>query len=297
MKEDTKLIHLARGKPQTEGTVNLPVYRASTILSPDLNSYLERHAGTRRFERVTYGATGTQNSRALADAVSELEGGSGCMVTASGLSAVTLGISAFVGAGDHLLVTDSAYGPTRRFCDEVLARYGVETTYYDPGIAPAALAGLIRDTTRLLFLEAPGSLTFEMQDVPGLAQVARNRGVVSAMDNTWATPVGFKPIAHGVDVSIQAGTKYLAGHSDLVIGMITAATQEQYRRIADHVMAFGDVAGPDDCYLTLRGLRTLGVRLRQQQDSALRIARWLTEQPEVARVLYPPLPSDPGHAL
>jgi cystathionine beta-lyase len=297
MRDRTRLVHLARGEPRPESPVNLPVYRASTILSPDLESYLNRRAGKARYERVTYGASGTQNARALAQAVAALEGGHGCTVTASGLSAVTHGIAAFVGAGDHVLLSDSVYIPARRFCDEVLARFGVQTTYFDPCIEPGALAALFRDNTRLLYLEAPGSLTFEMQDVPALAAVARAHGAITVMDNTWATPLGFKPIAHGVDVSIQAGTKYLAGHSDLVIGMITTATEALHHRVADHVRAFGDVAGPDDCFLTLRGMRTLSVRLREQQASALQVAGWLAEQPEVARVLYPPLPGDPGHAL
>ncbi|MFT5393551.1 MAG: cystathionine beta-lyase [Gammaproteobacteria bacterium] len=297
MQDDTKLVHLARGAATTEGSVNLPVYRASTILSPNLASYLLRHEGKKRYENVTYGATGTQNSRALAGAVAELEGGKHCVITASGLSAVTFAISAFVGAGDHLLVTDSAYGPTRRFCSEVMRRYGVEVDYYDPRASADQVRALIRPNTRLLYLEAPGSLTFEMQDVPALAALAREQGILSAMDNTWATPLGFRPLEHGVDLSIQAGTKYIAGHSDLVIGMISSNDDAIHERLADHVMTFGDVASPDDCYLTLRGMRTLGVRLRQQYGAGLEIATWLEAQPEVKRVLYPPLASDPGHAL
>jgi len=297
MKDATRLIHLARGEPRPETPVNLPVYRASTILSPDVQSYLDRRSGDNRYERVTYGATGTQNARALGKMVASLEGGHGCVVTTSGLSAVAHALCAFVAAGDHVLVSDSVYTPARRVCDEVLARYGVETTYFDPCLAPDDLGALVRDNTRLLYLEAPGSLTFEMQDVPGLAGVARARGLITAMDNTWATPLGFKPLEHGVDISIQAGTKYLAGHSDLVIGMITAASEEHHRRVADHVTSFGDVAGPDDCYLTLRGMRTLAVRLREQQASALRVAGWLSAQPAVRRVLYPPLAGDPGNAL
>ncbi|MEM7250608.1 MAG: cystathionine beta-lyase [Pseudomonadota bacterium] len=295
MKEKTKLIHAGREVPTNEGTVNQPVYRASTILSTDMVSYLNRHAGQRRYNNVTYGATGTQNAKTLGAAVAALEEGYKCIVTASGLSAVTLGISALVQSGDHMLVTDSVYGPTRRFCSDVMKRYGVETTYYTPGLDPTELAALIRPETKLIYLEAPGSLTFEMQDIPGLAAVAKARGVLTAMDNTWATPLGFKPLQHGVDVSIQAGTKYLAGHSDLVIGMLSASDPGVYERVADHVMTFGDVAGPDDCYLTLRGMRTLAVRLRAQFDAALEIAQWLEQQPEVKRVMYPPLASDPGH--
>ena len=297
MKDETKLIHLARGAREFEGAVNLPVHRASTIVSPDAASYLVRMDGKRRFQNVTYGATGTRNARALGDLVAQLEGGVASIVTASGLSAVTLAISALVAAGDHVLMTDSVYGPTRRFCDEVLTRYGVTTTYYDPCIDALSLAASLRENTRVLYMESPGSLTFEMQDVPALAELARGRGVLSVIDNTWATPLGFKPLTHAVDVSIQAGTKYLAGHSDLVIGMISTIDLDLYERIADHVMIFGDVASPDDCYLALRGLRTLAVRLRQQLDCAIKVAGWLCEQPQVARVLYPPLASDPGYQL
>lgn len=297
MQEDTKLIHLARAPKTAEGVVNIPVARASTIISTDAKSYLERHSGQRRYDNVTYGATGTDNAKALGRAVAELEGGYKSIVTASGLSACTLGLSAYLSSGDHMLVSDSVYGPTRRFCDEVMGRWGVATTYYDPGATPEQLAPLVQPNTRLLYLEAPGSLTFEMQDVPALAAFAKERGILSAIDNTWASPIGFKPLAHGVDISIQAGTKYLAGHSDLVIGMVTTADQALYERVADHVMTFGDMAGPDDCYLCLRGMRTLAVRLRRQFESGLKVATWLSEQPQIRQVLYPPLASDPGHAL
>ena len=296
LKDETRLVAAGRGRPEPEGTVNLPVYRASTILSPDIESYLRRFDDGRAYDAITYGANGTHNARALAEAVAALEGGCRTVVTASGLSAITMALCAFASAGDHVLVTDSVYGPTRRFCDEVLARYGVETTFYDPAIG-ADIARLFRDNTRLVFLEAPGSLTFEMQDVPAIAGAARARGILSAMDNTWATPLFFKPLAHGIDISIQAGTKYVAGHSDLVIGLVTVADEALHRRLADTVMAFGEVSGPDDCYLALRGLRTLSVRIRRQARSALAVAAWLSEQAGVRRVLYPPLPGDPGHAL
>lgn len=295
MKRDTKLVHLARAERRLEGTVNIPVHRASTILSPDLDSYLNRHQ--RRYEGITYGATGTQNARALARAIADLEGARGCVVTGTGLSAVTMTLSAFVAAGDHILISDSVYGPARRFCDEVLARFGVQTTYFNPCASVDEVRALLRPETRLLYLEAPGSVTFEMQDIPALAALAHEHGVLSAMDNTWATPLGFRPIEHGVDLSVQAGTKYIAGHSDLVIGMISVSNEPLFHRLSDHVMAFGDVASPDDCFLALRGLRTLAVRLTAQHAAALRIASWLQAQPAVRAVLYPPLPDDPGHAL
>ena len=296
MKRDTRLIALGRAPVRAQGPVNLPVHRASTILSEHLDGYVHRFDGDNRYDNVTYGATGTQNSRALAEAVAAIEGGHRTVVTGTGLSAVTMAVSAVVRAGDHVLVPDSVYGPTRRFCAEVLSRYGVETGFYDPAIG-AGIAQAMRANTRLVYTEAPGSLTFEMQDVPAIAKAARERGALVAMDNTWATPMFFRPLEHGVDISIQAGTKYLAGHSDLVIGMITTATDELFRTIADQTFAFGDTASPDDCFLALRGMRSLSVRLKRQSESAMQIARWLDARPEVKRVLYPALESDPGHAL
>ena len=296
MKQDTRLIALGRAPVRAQGPVNLPVHRASTILSEHLDGYLHRFDGDNRYDNVTYGATGTQNSRALAEAVAAIEGGHRTVVTGTGLSAVTMAVSAVVRAGDHMLVPDSVYGPTRRFCAEILSRYGVETTFYDPA-AGAGVAEAMRANTRLVYTEAPGSLTFEMQDVPVIAKAAHERGALVAMDNTWATPMFFRPLEHGVDISIQAGTKYLAGHSDLVIGMITTATEELFKTIADQAFAFGDTASPDDCFLALRGMRSLSVRLERQSASAMSIARWLDARPEVKRVLYPALESDPGHAL
>ena len=296
MKQDTRLIALGRAPVRAQGPVNLPVHRASTILSEHLDGYVHRFDGDNRYDNVTYGATGTQNSRALAEAVAAIEGGHRTVVTGTGLSAVTMAVSAVVRAGDHVLVPDSVYGPTRRFCAEVLSRYGVETGFYDPAIG-AGIAQAMRANTRLVYTEAPGSLTFEMQDVPAIAKAARERGALVAMDNTWATPMFFRPLEHGVDISIQAGTKYLAGHSDLVIGMVTTATDELFRTIADQTFAFGDTASPDDCFLALRGMRSLSVRLQRQSESAMMIARWLDARPEVKRVLYPALESDPGHAL
>ena len=296
MRQDTKLIALGRAPVRAQGPVNVPVHRASTILSEDLDGYLHRFDGDNRYDNVTYGATGTQNARALAEAVAAIEGGVRTVVTGSGLSAVTMAISAVVDAGDHVLLPDAVYGPARRFCEQVLSRYGVRTSFYDPAIG-ADVAGLMRDDTRLVYTESPGSLTFEMQDVPAIAKAARERGALVAMDNTWATPIYFRPLEHGVDISIQAGTKYLAGHSDLVIGLITTATEALFRAIADQAHAFGDVASPDDCFLALRGMRSLSVRLERLSASTTRVVRWLEGRPEVKRVLYPPLESDPGHAL
>ena len=296
MKEDTKLVHLGRGPSSFEGTVNLPVYRASTILSTDMDSYIHRFDDEKNFTDITYGARGTQNSRALGEAISDLEGGHGTIVTTSGLSAISVTLGALVSAGDHILISDSVYGPTRTFCNQVLSRYGVTTEYYSPDIGDA-IAELIQKNTRLVFMEAPGSLTFEMQDIPGITRAAKEKDVLTVMDNTWATPVFFRPLEHGVDISIQAGTKYIAGHSDLVIGMVTSARETTHKMMVSHAQNLGDAASPDDCYLALRGLRTLSVRLYRQQESTLKVAAWLADQPQVYRVLYPALPGDPGHAL
>ena len=296
MKEDTKLVHLGSGPSSFEGTVNLPVYRASTILSTDMDSYIHRFDDEKNFTDITYGARGTQNSRALGEAIADLEGGYGTIVTTSGLSAISVTLGALVSAGDHILISDSVYGPTRTFCNQVLSRYGVTTEYYSPDIGDA-IAELIQKNTRLVLMEAPGSLTFEMQDIPGITRAAKEKGVLTVMDNTWATPVFFRPLEHGVDISIQAGTKYIAGHSDLVIGMVTSARETTHKMMVSHAQNLGDSASPDDCYLALRGLRTLSVRLYRQQESTLKVAAWLADQPQVYRVLYPALPGDPGHAL
>lgn len=296
MKEDTKLVHLGRGPSSFEGTVNLPVYRASTILSTDMDSYIHRFDDEKNFTDITYGARGTQNSRALGEAIADLEGGHGTIVTTSGLSAISVTLGALVSAGDHILISDSVYGPTRTFCNQVLSRYGVTTEYYSPDMGDA-IAELIQKNTRLVLMEAPGSLTFEMQDIPGITRAAKEKGVLTVMDNTWATPVFFRPLEHGVDISIQAGTKYIAGHSDLVIGMVTSARETTHKMMVSHAQNLGDAASPDDCYLALRGLRTLSVRLYRQQESTLKVAAWLADQPQVYRVLYPALPGDPGHAL
>ena len=296
MRRDTKMVHAGRGAIEHEGTVNLPVHRASTILSPDVESYIHRFDGDKAFTDITYGATGTHNARALREAIAALEDASHCIVTSSGLSCITMTLSALLRVGDHALITDSAYGPTRTFCKNVLSRYGIETTFYDPMLG-GDVESLIRENTRLIFVEAPGSLTFEMQDVPAITAVARKHGIVSVMDNTWATSIFFKPLENGIDVSLQAATKYIAGHSDLVIGAICTSRNSLFRQIAEHCKTFGDVAGPDDCYLALRGLRTLGVRLERQQRSALQVATWLSQRSEVERVLFPALAQDPGHAI
>jgi cystathionine beta-lyase len=256
--------------------------------------YEGRHE--RRYTAFAYGIHGTPTTVALAEALAELSGGARTVVVSSGLSAVTQALTAFLRQGDHLLVADTVYGPTRVFCASVLTRFGVEVTFYDPRIG-AGIAALMRPSTRVLYLESPGSQTFEVQDVPALSAAARAHGARVILDNTWATPLHFRAFEHGVDVEIQALTKFVAGHSDLLLGAVTTRTEELYRVVRDGASTFGDCPAPDICYEALRGLRTLAVRLRHHETSALRVAVWLARRPEVRCVLHPALPGHPDHAL
>jgi cystathionine beta-lyase len=292
----TDLVRLGRDPMSQHGVVSTPVYHASTIIYPTIEAFKSRAAGDRKYRGVRYGAYGTPTTFALADTVAQLEGGVGGVVTSSGLAAATMALTAFLNSGDHLLMVDSVYTPTREFCNSVLARLGVATTHYDPLIG-ADIAGLMRSNTRVVFTESPGSLTFEVQDIPAIAAAAHQRDALVLLDNTWATPLFFRPFAHGVDISIQAATKYIAGGSDLVLGIITAAEEKYFRRLKDTTLAFGEIAAPDDCYQALKGMRSMGARLKQQQAAALELARWLQDRPEVKRVLYPALSGDPGHHL
>ena len=293
MDDDTLAVTAGRHPEANFGLVNPPVYHASTVTFPSLAA-LEA-AEARKLDVPYYGRNGTPSTFAFEEAVAALEGGHRSVAIGSGKAAVLAALTAFVEAGDHMLVTDAAYGPTRAFCDRFLGRFGVETTYYDPCIG-AAIAGLIRPDTRLVFVESPGSLTFEVQDVPAIAAAARAAGCVTVMDNTWASPLFLKPFALGVDVSVQAATKYIGGHSDLMLGVVTAA-EAVHERVRKAAFELGAPAGPDDVYLAQRGLRTLAVRLRRHMESGLAVARWLQAQPQVARVLHPGLADDPGHAL
>ncbi len=288
-KDATRLAHAGRDPMRFHGFVNPPIYRGSTILFPSVEA-LEANS-----QEFTYGRLGTPTVRALESAIAELEGGHATLLTPSGLSAIATTFLAFAAAGDHILVTDAVYRPTRRFCDNMLKRLGVETTYYDPLIG-AGIEDLIRDNTKLVFAESPGSQTFEVEDIPAIAAAAHARGAILVLDNTWATPLFFKSFARGADVSIHAATKYIVGHADAMLGVITA-TKEAHPAIARAHDELGLCTGPEDVYLALRGLRTLGVRLARHQTSALELARWLEQRPEVARVLHPGLPSDPGHAI
>ena len=294
MERETRLVHAGRAPEGHEGAVSPPIYRASTILYPTMAAYEKRNE--RIYASYGYGIHGTPTTIALAEAVAELSGGARTLLLSSGLSAVTQALTACLRKDDHLLIADTVYGPTRVFCAEVLRRYGVEVTFYDP-LAGAGIAGLIRPSTRVVYLESPGSQTFEVQDVPAIAAAARARGALVFLDNTWATPLHFRAFEHGVDVEIQALTKFVAGHSDLLLGAVTTRTEEVYRVVRDGASTFGDCPAPDLCYEALRGLRTLAVRLPHHAASALRVAEWLARRPEVARVLHPALPGDPGHAI
>lgn len=286
---ETELVIAGRDPHRFDGFVNTPIVRGSTVLSPTVAD-LEGHTG-----RYTYGRRGNPTVESLEAALSRLEGGAGVMLTPSGLSAVSVALLAVLAAGDHLLMVDTAYQPTRRLCDEILRRYGIETTYYDPLVA-GGIAELVRPNTRAIFLESPGSQSFEIQDVPAIIAVAAERGITTLMDNTWATPLFFRPHDFGVDISLQAGTKYLGGHSDLNIGTISANART-FRRVHLTHGDLGITVAPEDAFLAARGLRTMAVRLERHQQSALAVARWLSERPEVLRVLHPALPDHPGHAI
>jgi cystathionine beta-lyase len=286
---NTRLVSAGRAPSEHFGFVNTPVYHGSTVLFPTADDFLGHRS------RYYYGRRSTPTIDALADAMSELEGAAGTVLTPSGLSAVTTAVLAAVGTGDHLLVADCVYQPTRQFCDGLLTRFGVEVTYYDPLIG-AGIAELMRPNTRAVLTESPGSLTFEVQDIPAIAAVAHAQDALVLMDNTWATPLLFNALAHGVDLSIQAGTKYISGHSDILIGHVSANARA-WPRLRDTHGELGLTVGPDDIFLALRGLRTMGIRLERHHQSGLAVARFLQSRPEVARVLHPGLENDPGHAL
>ncbi len=287
----TKIVTAGRDPKSNYGFVNPPVYHASTVLYPCAEDYVAHRA------RYQYGRRGTPTTEALELALQELEGPqcAGVALVPSGLAAISTALLAVVHSGDHVLVTDSAYGPTRTFCDQILARLGVTTTYYDPLIG-AGIADLLRPNTRAVYLESPGSQSFEMQDVGAIAKAAHAKSAIVLMDNTWATPLYFRPLDHGVDLVIQAGTKYIGGHSDLMLGTVSA-NAATVAALKSTVRYTGLHEAPDDTYLALRGLRTLGIRLDRHYESGLAVARWLESRPEVLRMLHPALPSHPGHAL
>jgi len=296
MKLPTRLAQRGRKARSQPGTVNLPVTRASTVTFASLS---EMEAVQRSFEAdeptPTYGIVNMPLRTAFEEVMADLEGGHRAVTVPSGLAAVAVAIMACVKAGDHVLVTDSAYGPTRRFCDRTLKRFGVETSYYDP-LVGAGIAELMRPNTRVVYLESPGSLTFEVQDFPAIARVAHERGAAVIHDNTWATGAFFRSFEHGADLVVQAATKYPGGHSDVLIGAVVA-NEAWWPKLRDTSRDLGQTTSPDDIFLALRGVRTLDVRLKRHEASALEVARWLQARPEVKRVLHPALPDDPGHAL
>jgi cystathionine beta-lyase len=293
VKKDTLLTHVGREPGKYEGMVNTPVYRTSTVIFPTLEEYEARDAAD--YKSVRYGRHGTPTTFALEEAVAKMEGGYQAVALPSGLGAIAAAISAFVKNGDHLLVSDSVYAPTRNFCERRVGPNGVEVEYYDPLIA-GGIKRLFKPNTKAIYCESPGSLTFEMQDIPAIAEAAHERGVPVLADNTWGTPYYFRSFERGVDVSIHSATKYIVGHSDVVMGMIVT-NERCWLPVRRTVADYGYSVSPEDCYLALRGFRTIGARMRQQMQSAVKVARWLTARPEVKRVLYPALETDPGYPV
>ena len=285
----TDIVHAGRDPFAHHGFVNPPVYRGSTVLFKTLESFEKRQ------QKYTYGRRGTPTTEALEEVICKLEGGHRTMLAANGLSAVTHALLAFVKTGDHILVPDTVYQPARKFCEGVLKRLGVETTYYDP-LIEGGISALMKPNTTIVYTESPGSQTFEIQDIPAIAAAAHAKGAWVLMDNTWASPLYFKPFQHGVDVSIQAATKYIVGHADAMLGSITA-NERASPQLTEQAHLLGIGVGTEECYLGLRGIRTIDVRLERHMRSGLEIARWLEQRPEVARVLHPGLESHPGHAI
>ena len=292
---DTKLVESGRRKEWLRGMVNVSVSRTSTILFDsvaDVDAAYPPEDG-----RLSYGRNGTWTQWSLAEALTDLEpGAAGTRLFPSGSAAVAIALTSVLAPADELLMVDSAYAPTRHFCDRELKRLGIATRYYDPLATAEEIEALAGEKTRAIFMESPGSLTFEVQDVPGICAMARQRGITTLLDNTWATPLFFKAIDKGVDLSIVACTKYISGHSDVMMGSVTAAPTH-WQNLDRTYRSFGQYVSPDDAYLVARGLRTLGVRLRQHQSSALKIAGWLKEQPQVGQILHPALEGCAGHEL
>jgi len=286
---NTRLAHAGHNPQDYHGFVNPPVVHASTVLFPNTEVMLSRSA------KYVYGTHGTPTSDALADVLSELEGAEGTILVPSGLAAISVPMLAFAKAGDHVLVVDSCYGPTRRFCDTMLRDLGVEIEYFDPLIG-AGIAGILKPNTSIIMTETPGSNTFEMMDIPAICQAAKRVDAVVMIDNTWATPLYFKALDYGVDISIHALTKYPSGHSDLVLGSVSA-NKRTWEKLRQAQLTMGILGSPDDCYMVFRGLKTMAIRLEHHQKSALEVARWLRKRSDVARVLHPALSDDPGHEL
>lgn len=285
----TRLTRIGRDRDLTGPFVNPPVVHATTVLFPDTETYATGN------QRWRYGRRGTPTTAALQNAITELHNAAGTVLCPSGLSAAATALTAYLSAGDRVLIVDTVYDPVRQLADDLLAQQGVETVYFDPAIGDG-IERLFDDRTRVVYAEAPGSLTLEMMDVDAVTAVAQRHGAVTIFDNTWATPLYYRPLDHGVDVVVETGSKYIGGHSDVMIG-VAAANEAAWKRLEKTHGLLGLHVGPDDVFLALRGLRSLNVRLQAHQESAMEIATWLTKRDEVARVIYPPLPDDPGHAL
>jgi cysteine-S-conjugate beta-lyase len=289
LRRRSRLVNLGRDAEFSQGFINVPAFRGSTVLYPDVATLKNRA------QRFTYGTRGTPTTEALCSAWTDLSGAAGTVLVPSGLAAIVVALMTALNAGDHVLVTDSVYEPSRAFADKALRRFGIETTYYDPTIG-AGIDALMRPNTRAVLTESPGSQTLEVQDIPAIAEVAHARGACVILDNTWATPLFFSPHAHGVDLAVEAGTKYLSGHADLLLGLVSA-NESWFERLhrTTHLMAIPP--SPEDVFLALRGLRTMDLRLREAERQALALAQWFSDRPEVLRVMHPALPDHPGHAL
>src|SRR5271169_1119556 len=289
LKRRSRLVNLGRDVEVSEGFINVPPFRGSTVLYPDVATLKSRA------QRFTYGTRGTPTTEALCSAWTDLSGAAGTVLAPSGLAAIVVALMTALSAGDHLLVTDSVYEPSRTFADKTLRRFGIETSYYDPTIG-AGIEALMRPNTKAVLAESPGSQTLEVQDIPAIAKVAHARGACVILDNTWATPLFFSPHAHGADLAVEAGTKYLSGHADLLLGLVSA-NADWFDRLHRTVDLLTIPPGPEDVFLALRGLRTMELRLREAERQALALARWLKAQPEVLRVFHPALEDHVGHAI
>jgi cysteine-S-conjugate beta-lyase len=289
LRRRSRLVNLGRDSELSQGFINVPPFRGSTVLYPDVAALKSR---TQRF---VYGTRGTPTTEALCSAWTDLSGGAGTVLAPSGLAAIVVALMTALSAGDHMLMTDSVYRPARAFADMTLKRMGIATTYYDPTIG-ADIATLMRPNTKVVFTESPGSETLEVQDIPAIAAAAHAHGACVIMDNTWATPLFFSPHAHGVDMAVEAGTKYLSGHADLLLGLVSA-NAEWFERLHQCIHLMAIPASPEDVFLALRGLRSMDLRLREAERQGLGLAQWLSERPEVLRVIHPALPDHPGHKL
>ena len=290
----TQIVSVGREKKFTKGIINPPVFRASTVVFDTMDE-MRFAIKNKTNGEMFYGRRGTPTHFAFQQAICELEGGAGTALYPSGAGAISSALLAFLKSGDHLLMVDTAYEPTRDLCNKMLAGFGIETTYYDPMIGDG-IRELIRPNTKVLFLESPGSITMEVQDVPTLSRIAHEHDVIVMLDNTWASPINSRPFDMGVDISIQAATKYIVGHSDVMLGT-ASANEQHWPQLREHSYLMGYCASADDAYTALRGLRTLSVRLKQHQQSALKVANWLAQRPEVETVLHPALPSHSGHSI